>query len=173
MGRGWGGVKVGEESKKFDRRCGRTALWMPRCHTWLPVGSPVRALHPSSRVSRSARVVHTQGARRASAGHRTPTTRPLRTGLKAGRPVRPLADTRPPYRATELARHSELSLPYISRVLDTLDDQLLIQRDREVIASVDRQRRHRPRGHPARPTPPSADPQDGALPYRLFLLATT
>ncbi|MET8406229.1 helix-turn-helix domain-containing protein [Streptomyces sp900116325] len=94
----------------------------------------------SLRVSRPAIVIHTHGADRAPAGHRPPSSKPLLTGLKAGRLVRLLADTLPPYRATELAEGAKLSLPYVSRLLDTLDDQLLIQRDGKVIVSVDWQR---------------------------------
>lgn len=94
----------------------------------------------SLRVSRPAIVIHTHGADRAPAGHRPPSSKPLLTGLKAGRLVRLLADTLPPYRATELAQGAKLSLPYVSRLLDTLDDQLLIERDGKVIVSVDWQR---------------------------------
>jgi hypothetical protein len=91
----------------------------------------------SLRVSRPAIVIHTHGADRAPAGHRSPTSKPLLTGLRAGRLVRLLADVAPPYRATELANHAELSLPYVSRLLDTLEDQLLIQREGKLIVSVD------------------------------------
>lgn len=81
-------------------------------------------------------MIHTQGADRAPAGHRSPTSKPLLTGLRAGRLVRLLADVAPPYRATELAHRAELSLPYVSRLLDTLEDQLLIQREGRLIVSV-------------------------------------
>ncbi|WP_330480024.1 hypothetical protein [Streptomyces sp. NBC_00724] len=94
----------------------------------------------SLRVSRPAIVIHTQGAERAPASHRAVSNKPLLTGLKAGRLVRLLADTLPPYRATELAEGARLSLPYVSRLLDTLDDQLLIERDGRIIVSVDWQR---------------------------------
>ncbi|MFF3062098.1 hypothetical protein [Streptomyces sp. NPDC057909] len=94
----------------------------------------------SLRVSRPAIVIHTQGAERAPASHRAVSNKPLLTGLKAGRLVRLLADTLPPYRATELAEGARLSLPYVSRLLDTLDDQLLIERDGKVVVSVDWQR---------------------------------
>ncbi|MFJ9096815.1 helix-turn-helix domain-containing protein [Streptomyces globisporus] len=91
----------------------------------------------SLRVSRPAIVIHTHGADRAPAGHRPPSSKPLLTGLKAGRLVRLLADVAPPYRASALAQGAGLSLPYVSRLLDTLDDQLLIERDGKVIVSVD------------------------------------
>ncbi|MEV0750482.1 hypothetical protein AB0I75_35650 [Streptomyces sp. NPDC050273] len=91
----------------------------------------------SLRVSRPAIVIHTQGADRAPAGHRPPSSKPLLTGLKAGRLVRLLADFAPPYRASALANGANLSLPYVSRLLDTLDDQLLIEREGRNIVSVD------------------------------------
>lgn len=94
----------------------------------------------SVRVPRPAIVIHTQGAHRAPAGHRVPSKKPALTGPKAGRLVRLLADVAPPYRATDLARYSKLSLAYVSRLLDTLEDQLLIQRNGKVVAWVNWQR---------------------------------
>lgn len=91
----------------------------------------------SLRVSRPAIVIHTQGADRAPASHRALSNKPLLTGAKAGRLVRLLADVPPPYRATELAKNAKLSLGYVSRLLDTLEDLLLIQRDGKVVVSVD------------------------------------
>jgi hypothetical protein len=91
----------------------------------------------SLRVSRPAIVIHTEGAVRAPAAARPTSTKPLLTGPRAGRLVRLLADVRPPYRATELAKHAGLSLPYVSRLLDALEDQLLIGRDGRVVTSVD------------------------------------
>lgn len=58
-------------------------------------------------------------------------------GDKAGRLVRVLADVRPPYRGTDLGKASGLSLGYISRLLDALEDQRLIRRDNRVVTSVD------------------------------------
>ncbi|MBD0707108.1 hypothetical protein BU197_01340 [Streptomyces sp. CBMA291] len=94
----------------------------------------------SLRVGRPAIVIHTQGADRAPASHRHRSSKPLLTGLRAGRLLRLLADVVPPYRATELAKRAGLSLPYVSKLLDTLEDQLLIQRDGKVVVSVDWQR---------------------------------
>jgi len=94
----------------------------------------------SLRVSRPAIVIHTRGAAHAPVGRRPSTSKPLLTGIKAGRLVRLLADTFPPYRATDLARGAQLSVPYVSRLLDALDDQLLVERDGKVIVSVDWQR---------------------------------
>ncbi|MFE9456367.1 helix-turn-helix domain-containing protein [Streptomyces californicus] len=92
----------------------------------------------SLRVPRPAIVIHTEGAARAPQD--MPRQSPSRTtlaGPKAGRLVRLLTDVRPPYRAGELARASGLSLGYVSRLLDTLEDQLLIRRDGRVITTVD------------------------------------
>ncbi len=58
-------------------------------------------------------------------------------GDKAGRLVRVLADVRPPYRATELGKATGLSLGYISRLLDAMEDERLIRRDNRVVTSVD------------------------------------
>ncbi|WP_327411420.1 helix-turn-helix domain-containing protein (plasmid) [Streptomyces sp. NBC_01281] len=94
----------------------------------------------SLRVSRPAIVVHTQGEQRAPAGYRQPVGKPLLTGLKAARLVRLLADVRPPYRATDLAHHAGLSLAYVSRLLDSLEDQLLVRRDGKIISWVEWER---------------------------------
>jgi hypothetical protein len=91
----------------------------------------------SLRVPRPAIVIRTHGAERAPASHRVPSSKPTLTGPKAGRLVRLLADVVPPYRATELAHHAKLSVPYVSRLLDTLEDQLLIHREGKVVVSVD------------------------------------
>lgn len=91
----------------------------------------------SLRVERPAIVIYTEGATRAP---RTVTPEQSRTtlaGPKAGRLVRLLADVRPPYRAGQLAQSSGLSLAYVSRLLDTLGDQLLIRRDGRTITDVD------------------------------------
>jgi hypothetical protein len=58
-------------------------------------------------------------------------------GDKAGWLVRVLADVEPPYRATDLGKASGLSLGYISRLLDALEDQQLIRRDNRVVTFVD------------------------------------
>lgn len=91
----------------------------------------------SLRVARPAIIIHTQGADRAPAGHHSATKKPQLTGPRAGRLVRLLADVAPPYRATDLAHHAKLSLPYVSRLLDTLDDLLLIRREGKLVVSVD------------------------------------
>ncbi|MET8788368.1 helix-turn-helix domain-containing protein [Streptomyces sp. NPDC004589] len=91
----------------------------------------------SLRVNRPAIVIQMQGEQRAPAGYRQPASKPALTGLKAARLVRLLADVRPPYRATDLAHHAELSVPYVSRLLDSLEDQLLIHRDGKIVSDVD------------------------------------
>ncbi|MFC8270369.1 helix-turn-helix domain-containing protein [Streptomyces cinereoruber] len=88
-------------------------------------------------VTRPAIIIHTQGADRAPAGHHSTSKKPQLTGPRAGRLIRLLADVAPPYRATELAHYAQLSLPYVSRLLDTLDDLLLIRREKKLVVSVD------------------------------------
>lgn len=59
-------------------------------------------------------------------------------GPKAGRLIRFLADVRPPYGVRELAASSGLAMSYVSRVLDTLDDEALVDRSaRGRVESVD------------------------------------
>ncbi|WP_405507942.1 hypothetical protein OG323_16620 [Streptomyces cyaneofuscatus] len=91
----------------------------------------------SLRIPRPAIVIHTEGAMRAPQALATEPRKATLAGPKAGRLVRLLTDVRPPYRAGELAQASRLSLGYVSRLLDTLEDQLLIRRDGRVITSVD------------------------------------
>ncbi|MGC5346959.1 hypothetical protein PZB75_30330 [Streptomyces sp. AM 4-1-1] len=89
------------------------------------------------RVSRPAIIIHTAGAEKAPRSAPRETSRTTLAGAKAGRLVRLLADVPPPHRATDLHRISRLSLPYVSRLLDTLEDQLLIRRKGRIIADVD------------------------------------
>jgi DNA-binding transcriptional ArsR family regulator len=91
----------------------------------------------SLRVSRPAIVVYTEGATRSPRSLAHEPSRTTLAGPKAGRLVRLLADVRPPYQAKELADASGLSLPYVSRLLDTLEDQLLIRREKRTIIEVD------------------------------------
>jgi hypothetical protein len=59
-------------------------------------------------------------------------------GPKAARLVRLLADVRPPYRGRELANATGLTPGYVSRLLDALDSQALIERSkRGGVESVD------------------------------------
>jgi len=49
-------------------------------------------------------------------------------GPKAGRLIRLLVDVRPPYGVRELATAGGLAVSYVSRVLDTLNDEALVER---------------------------------------------
>ncbi|WP_210748028.1 helix-turn-helix domain-containing protein [Actinomadura latina] len=91
----------------------------------------------SLRVSRPAITIYTQSASRSPQSRTASRSKATLAGLKAGRLVRLLADVTPPYRATELADTTELSLPYVSRLLDTMEDQLLIRREGRIITFVD------------------------------------
>lgn len=51
-------------------------------------------------------------------------------GAKAGRLIRLLADVRPPYGVGAVAAATELNPGYVSRLLDALDGEALIERDR-------------------------------------------
>jgi hypothetical protein len=59
-------------------------------------------------------------------------------GPKAGRLIRLLVDVRPPYGVRDLAAVADLAPGYVSRLLDTLDDEALIERSaRGRVVSVD------------------------------------
>lgn len=59
-------------------------------------------------------------------------------GPKSGRLIRMLVDVRPPYGVRELAASTGLAISYVSRVLETLDDEALIDRtERGGVQSVD------------------------------------
>jgi hypothetical protein len=59
-------------------------------------------------------------------------------GPKAARLVRLLADVKPPYRVGELASSAQLAPGYVSRLLDALDREALIERSRRgMVESVD------------------------------------
>jgi hypothetical protein len=92
----------------------------------------------SIRIPRPAVVVRIEGASRqpqwvAMRGDSGPTL----AGSRAGRLVRFLADFAPPYRAAQIAKVADVSLPWVSQLLGLLEDQLLIRRDGRVITSVD------------------------------------
>ncbi|PYC69522.1 hypothetical protein C7C46_28075 [Streptomyces tateyamensis] len=91
----------------------------------------------SLRVPRPAIVLYTQGETRSPLAGSPRSTKATLAGPKVGRLVRLLADVFPPYRAAQLAEAAKLSLPYVSRLLDTLEDQLLIRRQGRVIKDVD------------------------------------
>lgn len=89
------------------------------------------------RVSRPAIVIMTQGASREPRTEASRNPRTTLAGPKAGRLLRLLVDVMPPYRARQLADYTGLSLPYVSKLLDHLEDQLLIRREGRVISDVD------------------------------------
>jgi hypothetical protein len=91
----------------------------------------------SLRVPRPAIAVYTQGATRAPRTAAPLGVKATLAGPKVSRLVRLLVDIAPPYRAGELAEAARLSLPYVSRLLDTLENQLLIRREGRVITDVD------------------------------------
>ncbi|MBI2709118.1 MAG: hypothetical protein HYX34_05420 [Actinobacteria bacterium] len=68
----------------------------------------------------------------------TPTGKARVRGPKASRLIRWLVDIRPPYGVRELAAAADLSQSYVSRVLDALDEDALVERNkRGAVESVD------------------------------------
>lgn len=68
----------------------------------------------------------------------TPAGKARVQGPKASRLIRWLVDVRPPYGVRDLAGAADLSQSYVSRVLDALDDEALIDRNkRGAVESVD------------------------------------
>jgi hypothetical protein len=90
----------------------------------------------SFRLTRPAVVLRLDGDKRDPSPASTQDRRQLR-GSKAGRLVRIMADVRPPYTATDLAAATLLSAGYVSRLLDTMEDQAFIGRSRRQITDVD------------------------------------
>lgn len=88
------------------------------------------------RLSRPTVLIDKEGAQRDPRPRQRTGTAQL-AGAKAGRLTRFLVDNRPPYRATEVAAEAGLSQPYVSRLLDALDDQALITRHQRQIVEVD------------------------------------
>jgi DNA-binding transcriptional ArsR family regulator len=65
-------------------------------------------------------------------------TEPALRGPKAGRIVRLLADVAPPYTVLDLARAAKVSPAYVSRLLERLDRDALVERGRRgVVVPVD------------------------------------
>lgn len=91
----------------------------------------------SVRSARPAIAIYTRGAAKAPAGLRSGSETTTLAGLAAGRLVRVLADVVPPYRSAALADWSGLSPSYVSKLLDTLEEQLLIRRERREVVNVD------------------------------------
>ena len=81
-------------------------------------------------------LISTQGARRDPSPPAA--TKLTVRGPKAGRLIRWLIDVRPPYGVRDLASATRISPSYVSRLLDTLDEEALVERNRRgTIASVD------------------------------------
>jgi hypothetical protein len=80
--------------------------------------------------------IETQGA--AKDPSPPPRSKARVRGPKAGRLIRWLVDVRPPYGVRELASSADLSISYVSRLLDTLDEETLVDRSpRGRVESVD------------------------------------
>lgn len=89
----------------------------------------------SLRLRQPAVIIRTEGAKR-DPHPRGQHNQQLR-GARAGRLVRVLVDARPPYRASDLAEASDVSLSYVSRLLDALEEETLITREGRSITAVD------------------------------------
>ncbi|NMO50437.1 hypothetical protein HH310_04425 [Actinoplanes sp. TBRC 11911] len=77
-------------------------------------------------VRRPTVFVRTQGSDRDPSPHPQPA--PTLRGPKARRLVRTLTDFQPPYRLTALAEFNELSLGYVSKLIDRLNDEAILDR---------------------------------------------
>jgi len=76
----------------------------------------------------------TQGSRRASKTTGPTSKNVTLAGPRAGRVVRFLVDFTPPYRPTDIAETAGVSLPWVSRLLTQLEEQLLVRREgRDII----------------------------------------
>jgi hypothetical protein len=88
------------------------------------------------RLARPAVYLRLEGAHNNPTGAQARGPATLK-GARAGRLIRLLADVRPPYRLTELARAADLNPGYVSRLLNTLSEQALLRRVRGVVRHVD------------------------------------
>lgn len=81
-------------------------------------------------------LIATQGDRRDPSP--PPASKLTVRGPKAGRLIRWLVDVRPPYGVRDLAAATKLSPSYVSRLLDALDEEALIERsNRGAVESLD------------------------------------
>jgi hypothetical protein len=78
--------------------------------------------------------IETEGARQDP---RSTKPRSAVRGAKAGAVVRVLVDTVPPYTGADIARAANVNEGYLSRILDTLVDEGLIDRERSGVTRVD------------------------------------
>ncbi|MGZ3142810.1 hypothetical protein ACVDFE_12590 [Lentzea chajnantorensis] len=94
----------------------------------------------SMAISNPSVRIETHGAQRAPrslTAEEPPHSRTVTlAGARAGRVVRFLVDRCPPYRAGQIADATEVSLPWVSRLLGQLEDQLLIRRSGRMITEV-------------------------------------
>ncbi len=90
----------------------------------------------SLRLQQPAVVIRTEGARQNPSRSGRREYQKLR-GATAGRLVRVLVDSAPPYRVTDLAKASGVTISYVSRLLDALEDEALITRDGKLVVDVD------------------------------------
>lgn len=90
------------------------------------------------RISRPAVVILADSPQRAPrAASATTSARPKLAGPRAGQLVRLLADVAPPYQATELTAATGISKGYVSKLLETMEDLLLIRRKGREVIEVD------------------------------------
>ena len=89
----------------------------------------------SIKLSQPAILIRTEGEQRSPVPERR--GRRGLSGPRAARLVRELVDFEPPRRANELARATGISESYVSRLLDSMNDEALITRDGRVITDVD------------------------------------
>jgi hypothetical protein len=88
------------------------------------------------RLDQPALYVETEGATKDP--FRAPPGKTRIQGPKAGRLIRILADVAPPYSVSELAQTSRLTAGYVSRILEALDDEAIVERvARGRVQSVD------------------------------------
>lgn len=87
-------------------------------------------------VSYPAIRIHTHGASHPPQPIRTTARNVTLSGQRAGRIVRFLTDFAPPYRANQIAEAADVSAPWVSRLLNQLEDQLLIERTGHNITQV-------------------------------------
>jgi hypothetical protein len=81
-------------------------------------------------------IIETQGASKDPSP--TPRAKSRIQGPKAGRLVRLLVDVKAPYGVRDLAKAAGINPGYVSRLLDALDDEALVERDaRRRVQSVD------------------------------------
>jgi len=90
----------------------------------------------SLRLHQPAVIIRMEGDRQNPSPSRRRAFQRLR-GATAGRLIRAVVDARPPFRATDLAQASGVSISYVSRLLGALDDDALITRHGRLVTDVD------------------------------------